>query len=434
MPQKERLSEEREQDYKSRCRKNTQQSSEPVLNEDEGISPAIDLSASTPITQLADWLASAGSAQQIADNVISLQQSYGNATVQRILGRLQDSPSVPQQTINDPIQIERSRDRTGISLKISALINGAKDAPEEDETPLTGTWTRKLGGLSDAIDPAVINVPQQTIAGGATIPGNYHGYTEITTRGDIQVVPHRGFWGTNYEVTATLDIRYNWAVQSLGKPDIINANSPEVTEDTWWDIVNDLTPSGDSIPRSPRRTYWCSDLSAIHEQYHAIDYTNAFNNFRPLEQAWLGQQTTRSRAGAYNKGDQALLQLRARVISYMGEGDFAPREARAYGAGAPLYEARACDIQTRAENEGWAEEIMTEVEEEETAGGAVAEEGEEEESIGTPVCEEETEWERETEEEEIGGPVCKEGVTEEEEEEEAVGGAVCEEEEEEEWL
>lgn len=423
MLRKEQIHKGIEQDDNIRHKKNTGRSPEHVLAEGEGIASSIDHSASTPVFTYAGQLADADSDQELADTMISLQQSHGNAYVQRVLGRLRDSQAASQSQPN-PVKIESSQDSSGISISMSALVKGQKDAPHEDETPVTLSWTKKLGGLADSINPATINVNQQTIAGGTTVPAGAHGYCEVTAIGNTKVVPHND----DYEVTCTMDIKYNWEVQSLGKPSIDNANSPEVNELTWSQIVYDLTPSGDSIPRSPRELYWCSDLSGAHEQYHAVDFTSAFNSFRPAEQAWLGQQTAGNKATAMKRGDQALSRMVARVTSYMGTGDSAPCESRAYGAGVPLYEARACEVQDRADAEGWAltgeeADIMTEIrEEEEPVGEAteeIVEEGWEEEEY--------EEEDYEVDEEEVEEEIMTE--IEEEEEEGSVGGAVCEEEE-----
>jgi hypothetical protein len=437
MPRKKSVQKPIEQDIDARHGRNTRSLPEQDVSKDDSLSRDSNLSPRAPATEYSGWLDSSNSDQQLADTMISLQQSHGNAYVGQILGHLQNSQKDQSQPA--PVQIDRAESNNGYSVNLSTVIPGPNDARQEDEQPVDIKWTSHYAGVKDSINPGTIFLNQQTQAGGATVPGKGFGYTNITIEQNVHVEPIKR-WpsGTDYSVTCRMSIWYNLAIQSQGRADVTGAGSPAVKEDTWSEIIYDLTPTGSAIPWSPREKFWSSDLTLAHEQFHADDYTGAYERFCPLEETWLQQQKSRSIESASLKGQEACRRLNARVTAYMGETDDSPREVRAYNAGVAGYEARAQDIQNRADAEGWSTteedegDIMTEVNEEEETAGEEAEE----DSVGGEV---ESDWEEEPDGGLPGGlpeggvsEMLPEGGFPEEESEEAVGSAVSEERDEEE--
>lgn len=339
----------------------------------EGI---IDFPLDLSLDSCADLLLNVKSDNELADLMMQLQQSYGNTYVQRVVEHIQSeqdlspSPMLDTETASSRSQSTSVRtvtfdDGLGISLDIVATLEGEGEGegaePGEGESATTQQSApielpiSLIPGGEDAIRPGVVNTRQQT-SRGASVPSNAFGICRPFLSRIIGTTPHRrlgGLLGTTYEVRATADVRYRWDVQSLGRTNIAGADSPGVTADSWSQVVHDLTPSTAAIPRSPRREHWCEDLTARHEQYHARDFTMAFNLFSTLATLWLSRQSASSVTDATNKGDEAINQLVVMVNGYMGRGSSAPCESRAYGDGVPLYRARAQAVRARATREGW---------------------------------------------------------------------------------
>ena len=167
-----------------------------------------------------------------------------------------------------------------------------------------------------------------------------------------------GLLGTNYDVRVSADIEYHWDVQPLGRTHVSGADDPAVTEESWSQVVYDLTPSSAVPPRSPRREYWARDLTSRHELFHRDDFVAAFTVFMPVSQLWLNTQTASSVQSAIDKGEDALSMLVTNVNNYMGSGDAAPAEIRAYGDGRAPYQERADAVRAKAGREDWEEGLV----------------------------------------------------------------------------
>lgn len=295
----------------------------------------------------------------------ALQQQCGNAHLQRALAEQQPRhtggtrPIRPAQHGGSFFRVSTQGDSLRMSFGMQAILDGEPGSAleEEAEQPLEGTLEPirfLVGSPGDAIS-GTINLNQSTQGGGVDIGGGF-GRCQPDVTPTFRVTPQPralGLLGTDYQVSIQADIVYHWAVQSLGRQHIRSADDGRVSQSTWSQVAYDLTPGGGSTPRSPRIVYWCSDLSRRHELFHRDDFVGAFRRYKPTAEAWLNSQTASSTAGARSKSEQAMEMLVRQVTTYMGEGDFAPCEVRAYGDGRPHYQARADAVRARAQRESW---------------------------------------------------------------------------------
>jgi hypothetical protein len=387
--------------------KKAESSSGFLMATDEGIASSPGHAVNPSIDEHARLYADARSEKQRADLAANLQQHYGNNYMQRVAERYNNSISPAHRSIQSPTaRLKTGVDNSSVCVNFKTIIR-AKEGAEEpvlesQETPESKQETGELPGSKDSISPAYIGLAQQTSVGGSALTGTDHGsYTPVPTK-NVEVKETGGVFSKDWEVDASLVINYFWSIQSMGKKDILNAYSDAVTPDKWPDIVTDLRPMGGGIPRSPRFNYWCSDLTAQHEMYHIQDCISAFKSFLPEQEAWLAAQPVQGKVSAKNLGYQALDQLITRVHNYMGEGNDAPQEERAYAAGASCYEERAQSVYDRAYLEGWMdEEEQDEYEDDELEPEEVEPEDEEEgDSWWDDLWEEEEGEEEETTDEE----------------------------------
>jgi hypothetical protein len=404
---------------------------------EERASPLAETPYQPPMEQHAGLLANTLSTEQGQGLLRQLNQSYGNEYVQRLLRSMSNSSASPQgeTAAGGPVQqsapvtsvkLMRDRNSAGLEVGFSTVFRTTKSEVAEEDAPTTVEETSTMSGANDSISPGSIVLAQQMSVGRSALTStNFGSYTpNITKNVSVEKIP--GTFFDDWKVTALMTISYTYSIQSRDKTDIPNAYVDAVDEASWPAVYSDLYPEGGS--RSPRRWYWCSDLSAQHEMYHIMDCMNAFKTFAPLEEQWLEQQTTYSRGGAERLGMQALNQLEARAFNYMG-GDQpnAAQETRAYGAGASQYIARAEEVKDRAIAEGWTEEDVEDEEipeDEEEEEEVDEEESEEEEGeseswwddLWDDLWEDEEEVEEETEEE--SEEETEEEETDEEESEE----------------
>ncbi|HEX9976641.1 MAG TPA: hypothetical protein VGA82_05255, partial [Dehalococcoidales bacterium] len=177
---------------KSRVRKKARQ---PLYDQlktpDESAVPVVDSLAKPSIETPAALLANAHSDEELANMVTRLQQSYGNAYVQRVIervrageGRKGATAEVPLQTQADLIRIVSFDDGVGISLGLGATLDGEEalpttEEPEESEEP--EEWQGEPEELLPAtdvledkpIDPATMSAQHYTERGGVLIPRGF---------------------------------------------------------------------------------------------------------------------------------------------------------------------------------------------------------------------------------------------------------------------
>jgi len=319
-----------------------------------------------------------------------LQQQYGNAYVERAIAVTREeqgaksqsdvvgkSPGdsrrevAPLKAHATGFRVTELADGVRLSLTFGARLDngeteGATSAPEEEEREKTEALepmevpANILIGGEDGITGSM-TLRHTTQQGGAEIGGAFGICQPIMRSILIGATPHPqllGLLGTTYTVRLSADIEYHWDVQNLGRTHVSGADDPSVTADTWSQIVYDLTPRSAAPGRSPRREYWARDLTARHELFHRDDFVTAFTAFLPVSQLWLNMQSASSVDRAIDKGDQALQMLITNINNYMGSGDAAPAEVRAYGDGHTSYRARADVVRAKATREGWEEGLV----------------------------------------------------------------------------
>ena len=148
MTQQKRINREKQEELEeeSRHKKKAQQ---PLYDQlktpDEGV---VDFSVEPSIERHANLLTKLHSEEQRASLVTQLQQSYGNAYVQRVIERIQsrgNSPrssdyktvAEPSLTKTDSARVVIFEDGFGISLDMRATLDGEGAGPAEEGVPKT---------------------------------------------------------------------------------------------------------------------------------------------------------------------------------------------------------------------------------------------------------------------------------------------------------
>jgi hypothetical protein len=336
--------------------KRSEQSPEFLKASDEGQTSAVSQINHFSKDKHAHLLTDSRSDIQRANLATALQKNYGNRYVQDLLEHGKEAKgSMQNQKPANSVSLSSNNNKTTLTLSLNALVKRDESSKEEegnsdvqDETPEVQEETIPATGCDNLLKNSAINLHQNAQRGNVQIPGTAFGaYSAVPEKSALVVRS-----GRDWMVTASLDIIYNWNVQGMGRIDIPNAYVDAVTEDTWLDVYFDLAP-GYGMGRSMRTEYWCSDISAQHELAHIADSMQAYATFLPEARSWLDTQKSTDIEGAESKADEALNMIGANVVKYMGKGNDAPQEQRAYESGFGLYAARLEEIESRAYAEGW---------------------------------------------------------------------------------
>jgi len=191
--------------------------------------PSVVLSTQPDIEEHVRLLRDVRSDDQRAGVVTRLQQSYGNAYVQKVVSRVNAGKRQPVGSVADSVRIVELDDGIRMSVQMRAVLDGEEaeeeptsggteaEAAESAATPITETEEETLefgaGTVEDAISPASVNVVQSTIQGGAALPGTAFGVCEPKIWKTNEVIEHSGFLGlgaTTYEVKSSMNIEYHW--------------------------------------------------------------------------------------------------------------------------------------------------------------------------------------------------------------------------------
>jgi hypothetical protein len=97
--------------------------------------------------------------------------------------------------------------------------------------------------------------------------------------------------------------------------------------------------------KPPRRHYWARDLTVVHERFHCDERVSFGRTGTAQAESWLNAQT----AGSVADVQALIARVPSRVVasSVAAAGTVDEKESRAYGAGAPAYQARADAIRTK---------------------------------------------------------------------------------------
>lgn len=209
---------------------------------------------------------------------------------------------------------------------------------------------------NDLTKPGTLVIGPSTTRG-VTVPGGAFGYAEPKFGADSITWKFADDYIT-IGARVTVDCRYD--INSLGKTDISDPESAEVTESNWETILWDLKPDDEGRP--PRSIFWSSPITQAHELYHCQEYITETGsslssrkstlNGHWIDEPWFWE--SESDAAEIRASIQKLLKEMVAKIQqdvydhYKNDG-----EARAYGAGKGAYEALIEGVKKRAQREGW---------------------------------------------------------------------------------
>jgi hypothetical protein len=317
-----------------------------------------------------------------AQVLLRLQRTHGNAYVQKIIDCMErhdgteeagegvtgtdyaaEARTLPLTAAHNFFQIVTLGDGEGISSEFRATLDGAAPSTAEEGEKEIEEETEPVQlpfvGLEDAVN-GEIGV-YYTVRSAKLDLGEDFGMATYLCRWKSWARQRHLPDGSNrYDVRVRTMVGYEWDVDSQGHKHIQGPRDADVTEDTWSQIVYDLAPSASTPARPPRVEYWCQDLTTKHERFHIEDWVGAFRSYQPVAEAWLNAQSASSLDDAITKAGNAVLLTTALVNIYMGKGDSAPCEVRAYADGASLYQERARAVETRAIAEGWQSQMVIE--------------------------------------------------------------------------
>ena len=166
---------------------------------------------------------------------------------------------------------------------------------------------------------------------------------------NVDITPNSG----TYVVTGDFEYRIRWQVRSGTGPssqvDIEDENDDDIKACNYQLVASDLTPNMSSNNgRPPRTNFWAEDLTERHEIFHAGDRSTYGRDGATAAKNWLDAQTATSAASirstlipqAVTEGERVINTLMATPPG---------KEERAYGDGAPLYQARADAIKAKGD-------------------------------------------------------------------------------------
>ncbi|GAB4190274.1 MAG: hypothetical protein OHK0022_02860 [Roseiflexaceae bacterium] len=154
-----------------------------------------------------------------------------------------------------------------------------------------------------------------------------------------------------FTVQATVDNPITYNVNGGSKTSIASENDPALTAANYATAASDLTPNmGNLNGRPPRTQFWAEDLTLRHELFHVGERQQFGRQGVSTAQTWLNTQT----AAAPPDVAALLAQVPQRVIAEsQANMPYPAKEERAYGDGAPLYQARADAIKTKGDGGGY---------------------------------------------------------------------------------
>jgi hypothetical protein len=221
--------------------------------------------------------------------------------------------------------------------------------PGEDQ-PLV---TREVGAVmveeSDSIAPALTYSPSIS-QGGAAPRASSFGVTRTRPAVANIAIAH-DTTASVFNVTATVNNAITWTVQSRGRTNIPNENAAAINSTNYTTVASDLTPNMSSDNgRPPRTQFWAQDLTEKHERFHANERATTYGQPAfEFAQTWLGTQTAADDAGVTTLVNQVPDKMHESYAASYAPG----KESRAYGDGAPSYQARADAVKTKGDGGGY---------------------------------------------------------------------------------
>jgi hypothetical protein len=326
--------------------------------------------------------------------ILALQRTAGNAAVSRLLARELDrreedpakapasvaAPATPKSDVEtSKISFEAVIGRRdapgpkrarGRQASPSTSARGDLDAEEEtqgtgevDPAAVTNAFTLPASAIPDAeVGETValpdVQMPQSLeVVDRDPIAGTITFSPTITQSGAVDpfgATTWSRFNITGSSVTAsagsfiarfTLENPITFNVAST-KISIASENDAALTNANFATAASDLTPNMSRQGGKPPRTqFWAEDLTIRHERFHSNERSRLNRAGAVQAETWLSAQT----AGSVADVQGLIAQVPGRVItaSQAAVGTLDEKESRAYGDGAPSYQARADAIRTK---------------------------------------------------------------------------------------
>ena len=306
-----------------------------------------------------------------ADPILALQRSAGNAAVARLLESR--APAVAEtetrtSTIAFTAQIRRS---DGPLSQLEGAARAGADHDAEGEHPdapvdagaVTAALTEQAAPVTEPEDGAKVALPDLVTPEQLAVPDTDPVAGAITFSPTINqsgtVNPFGSTTWANFNITGatvtpgtgsfaaafTLNNPITYNVSST-KVSIADENDAALTNTNFPTAASDLTPNMSRQNGKPPRTeFWARDLTLRHERFHSDERSRLNRAGAAQAQTWLSAQT----AGSVADVQALIAQVPGRVItaSQAAVGTLDEKESRAYGDGAPSYQARADAIRTK---------------------------------------------------------------------------------------
>ncbi len=225
---------------------------------------------------------------------------------------------------------------------------GGQEEPEPPVTIAEVEGSRELVLSRDSIS-ATVDYDSSTARGGTVDAGDCGVCRYSASFVNVNVTPGSG----RFTLRGTYRSRIRWQVRSSLGPsrqvDIQSENDPDLRACNYQLASRDLTPNmGDLGGRPRRRRFWAEDLTARHEQVHAADYGSYGPDAARAARNYLNAQTAASTEEIEDTLLGKAIDVSYTVIVALMETP-PGAEPRAYGDGAPIYQARADAIRTKGD-------------------------------------------------------------------------------------
>ena len=306
-----------------------------------------------------------------ADPILALQRSAGNAAVARFLESRAPAPAETEtrtSTIAVTAEIRRGdgpRPSGGDAARAGADHDAEGEHPDApvDAGAVTAALTAQAAPVTEPEDGAKVALPDLVTPQQLALPDTDSVAGTITYSPTINqsgtVDPFGATTWANFNITGTTVTPGTGsfaAAFTLKNPITYNVSSPKIsiadendaalTNANFGTAASDLTPNMSRQNGKPPRTqFWARDLTLKHERFHSDERSRLNRAGATQAQTWLSAQT----AGSVADVQALIAQVPGRVItaSQAAVGTLDEKESRAYGDGAPSYQARADAIRTK---------------------------------------------------------------------------------------
>jgi hypothetical protein len=286
--------------------------------------------------------------------VLALQRSAGNAAVARLLDRSRftaamadakpgrhhgpEAPPVEEEEGPEPQPSPESEQQA------------TAEAAEDEDFTLPDVELEADPSLwfSDPIYGRLVYDGAAVHGGPAPSPDEW-GITRPGRMALRRIGVHRDHRRREWEVYGDLEQDVEWQTHHGagpgGEPNIDSPISPVITNANYAQVASDLTPDMNNLNGCPPRTqFWAQDLCEDHEEFHAREHVRFGRAAARTASQWLSRRRARSRDDVEDLVARVPGRVRGLIAAAM---TYPGREERAYGDGAPAYQARADSVRRR---------------------------------------------------------------------------------------